>query len=198
MKFSNAFQACFLLGASLLMLQGVPAVAADDPPAANAAGDGLAAGFDWIRHTQVTLDELKGKLSLAPAQTAAWETWSGGVMQDARQRAGQRKALGMEEDRQGRSAELTTPEQMARGIERMRSQVKRMQERLAQLELAQARTETFYDALDAKQKTIFDLFWHEMFHRVAGHDGDMGMMHSHMGFGSGPVDQDQQEECCSR
>ena len=48
---------------------------------------------------------------------------------------------------------------------------------LVRLDAAQARTQTFYDALDTQQKTIFDLFWTVMHHRFAGQEGWQMPMH---------------------
>jgi hypothetical protein len=127
--------------------------------------------FDWIQHTQQTLKELRAKLNLGPAQTSAWDTWSQGVMQDARQQLAQKTSL-REERADGAKDAMgaTTPERMSRGIERLRADTNWMQEHLVQLEAAQVRTKAFYGALDTNQRTIFDLFWHEMHHRTAGHD----------------------------
>jgi len=125
--------------------------------------------FDWFSHTQQTLAELKGKLNLAPGQMAAWDTWSSGVLSDAKGQMARMK------DREQHLADMTrpwsqgtTPERMERGIERLRTEIKRMQEHLTQLEAAQARTKAFYDQLDTNQKTIFDLFWQEVHMRMAG------------------------------
>jgi len=65
---------------------------------------------------------------------------------------------------------------MARGIERLRADTKWMQGHLVELEAAQARTKAFYGELDANQRTIFDLFWHEVHHRASGHDDVPGML----------------------
>jgi hypothetical protein len=131
--------------------------------------------FNWFEHTQRTLSELKVKLNLIPGQMAAWETWSNGVMTDARSQIVRMK------DRQEQMANATkfweegaTPERMQRGIERIRAEIKRMQDHLAQLEAAQARTSAFYGQLDTNQKTIFDLFWRDVHNRMAGPMEGMG------------------------
>lgn len=147
-------------------------------------------GFDWIQHTRHTLTELKRKLNLAPEQLPAWETWSGGVVKDAHQQLESRKDLREKKDSGTKTQEdATTPEQMALGIQRLHAQIEWMQQHVVQLEAAQARTKAFYDTLDANQKTIFDLFWHEMYHRAAGHE-DGGSGDEHAGFGSGRMMRD--------
>jgi len=165
---------CLLAAAGTLLFQATPVLAQEGPPPMIMAGHMVA--FDWVRHTQSTLDELKGLLNLTPDQTAAWDTWSHGVIKDAHQQIDQRK-LGSEE-KSGKVKDTmsnTTPELMAQGIEHLRAQTAWMQAHLTQLEAAQVRTLTFYNTLSANQKTIFDLFWHEMHHRSAGHDGERGM-----------------------
>jgi hypothetical protein len=142
--------------------------------------------FDWAEHTQQTLDELRKKLNLTPAQSAAWESWSAGVMKDAHQQLERKMDDGKGPPGMNRSwADGPTPERMAHGIERLRATIVAMQEHLSQLEAAQARTKTFYDQLDANQKTIFDLFWHEVHHRVGGFEGFR--MHPYMGCGPGAM-----------
>jgi len=137
---------------------------------------GRASSVDWIEHTQATLDELKHKLSLDPAQGPAWDTWSGGVLTDAHhQLESKASAAPPERARPHAASAETTPDQMARGIERLRAQASWMQQHLGELEAAQLRTRTFYDKLDGKQQTIFDLYWHEMHHRMSGDDGRWGM-----------------------
>jgi len=195
MKCSGAIRLGLFLGAGMLMLHPAPVLADDPKPAEPAMMQRH--GFDWVEHTQQTLDELKGKLNLAPGQMAAWETWSAGVLKDAHQHLQQREAFRDKEDHERKPPmDLTTPEQMARGVERLRARLNWMQEHLAQLEAAQGRTKAFYDTLDTNQKTIFDLFWHEMYHRMAGHDG--WGMHREGGFGPGPMDEGNESPCCER
>jgi len=173
----------------VVSLQGLAAHADQATPARPPLGSAAARerGFDWIEHTQHTLDELKAKLNLTSGQTAAWDSWAGGVLKDARQQLEQKKSA-LEQKKLGEKSpdDVTTPERMARGIEHLRAQTKWMEEHLTQLEAAQIRTKNFYDALDKNQKTIFDLYWHEVHHRAAGHDG-AGGMHEHEGFGPGPM-----------
>lgn len=189
MKYTVPF--ALFLGAAALMLVGLSAQAADPKPDAPPMPMMQERGFDWVGHTQKTLDELMPKLNLAPGQMGAWQTWSSGVLNDARRHAEQRRAMEQQEGAPP-PPDLSTPEQMQRGIERLRTRLGWMQQHLTQLEAAQARTRTFYDALDANQKTIFDLYWHEMFHRMAGHDGGgMGMgMGMRREMGNGPMEQE--------
>jgi len=180
------------LFAAAFALYCTAAVAGQAAPATPQRMPAHSRGFDWIQHTQRTLEELKGKLNLAPGQMAAWDTWSAGVMKDAHQQLEQKKTWLEESGESEKSpADGTTPDRMARGIERLRAETEWMQEHLKQLEAAQVRTKTFYDALDTNQKTIFDLFWHEVDHRAGGFHGGVGMRE---GFGPcGPVN--AQHEC---
>ncbi|MDR3454637.1 MAG: Spy/CpxP family protein refolding chaperone [Rhodoferax sp.] len=176
MKKSSLIGRCVLIAASTLLLQSAPVFAEEGAPPPPAGIAGSSRNFDWVQHTQRTLEELKGKLHLAPEQMPAWDTWSRGVMKDAHQQLEQRQS-GFEEKggRAKPAADPTTPERMARGIERLRAETKWMQEHLVQLEAAQVRTEAFYNTLSTDQKTIFDLFWHEFYHRVSGPDGGWSM-----------------------
>ncbi len=130
------------------------------------------ARFDWIKHTQVTLDELKTKLNLNPTQIPAWDTWTAGVVGDAHNQL-LMHADDCHHGMRHHSAWIneSTPDQMTHGIACLRAEMTRMQEHLVQLEAAQVRTKIFYDTLGPNQKTIFDLFWHEMYHRASGHHG---------------------------
>ncbi|HYB51635.1 MAG TPA: Spy/CpxP family protein refolding chaperone [Burkholderiaceae bacterium] len=171
MKMSPSIRARILVAAAAL-LPGVCAFAADPSGGAPQpmAPQGMAPQerrFDWFEHTQQTLGELKAKLNLAPGQTAAWNSWSAGVLADAKQQLTRMKDR---EEKMGEGprawAQGTTPERMARGIERLRAEIERMQAHLTQLEAAQGRTLAFYNQLDANQKTIFDLFWQEVHYRM--------------------------------
>ncbi len=146
-------------------------------------------GIDWVQHTQQTLAELRAKLNLLPAQTAAWDAWSEGMIKDAQENVAQAETLHEKGGDGERSAtELTTPEQMQHGIERLKVRLQWMQDHLSQLEAAQARTKTFYDRLDVNQKTIFDLFWHEMYYRMAEQGFAPDMRRGYMHHGFGPAD----------
>lgn len=178
---SKMFGYWMVVAVGALLLQTTPAFADVGSPMKSGGMAGKNQTFDWIQHTQHTLDELKSKLNLAPEQMAAWDTWSRGVLKDGHQQLEQKKS---EREEKGVKAkpidEGTTPEQMADGIARLRAETSWMEEHLARLEAAQARTAVFYNTLGINQKTIFDLFWHEMHHRVSGHDGPWGM-HEHDG-----------------
>jgi hypothetical protein len=175
MKFQMYLRRSFLLALGAVLVQApICALAQPGSPGPMAMREN-GAGFDWIEHTQQTLGELKGKLNLAPGQLAAWENWSGGVLHDAHQQLEQDKARQPQAVAPETAESETTPERMARGIERLRAQTKWMQEHLAQLEAAQGRTKTFYAQLDTNQKTIFDLFWHKVHHRAAAAEDDCEM-----------------------
>lgn len=184
MKEPNPLWRLFVLAAGAA-LPCMAALAADPAPPSTAPEAGettMAHGhrIDWIEHTRQTLDELKAKLNLTPAQAQAWETWSAGAMKDAHAQYEQRKTW-LEERNEKEAQDGTTPQRMARGIERLRAETNWMEQHLTQLEGAQVRTQVFYDALDTNQKTIFDLFWREVFHRAGERDG-LGM-HGHGAFG---------------
>lgn len=182
---------CLLIAASVLLL---PSTGAFANPAMPGLGLGPGQGgmfrhasnFDWVKHTQQTLEELKGKLSLKPEQMPAWETWAAGVIADANQQVENDNPAATDKAsaRQALKDE-TTPQRMAKGIERLRTQTSWMQAQLVRLDAAQARTQTFYDALDAQQKTIFDLFWTVMHHRIADQDGWRMPMHMPMAWPQG-------------
>ena len=167
-----------LVAVTALLLPSFGALAAEPPappPSSAPMMGGPGPKFNWFEHTQRTLSELKVRLNLTPGQMAAWDTWSNGVMTDARSQIVRMK------DRQEQMAsamgswdEGTTPERMQRGIERIRTEIKRMQEHLSQLEAAQVRTNAFYGQLDTNQKTIFDLYWRDVHHRMAGPMEGMG------------------------
>jgi hypothetical protein len=140
--------------------------------------------FNWIGHTQETLDTLKGLLYLEGDQKAAWDTWAGGVLQDAHRQLAMKPPQDLPRGPHASPVGDTTPDQMARGIAHLRAGMDRMQAHLLELEAAQSRTQAFYDALDPKQKTVFDLYWHEVRHRVSGDDVDWDL-HDAMGVGDG-------------
>jgi LTXXQ motif family protein len=176
MKKFSLIDQCALVAASMLLLQSVPVFAAERLPPPPGGMAGHSRNFDWVQHTQRTLVELKGKLNLAPEQMTVWDSWSRGVIKDAHQQLEQTKS-GHEEKGGGAkpTADGTTPDRMAREIELLRAETNWMQEHLVQLEAAQVRTRDFYNTLGTNQKTIFDLFWHEVHHRVSGHDNSWGM-----------------------
>ena len=173
-EFSSIKTSLLIAAAALLPMVGAVAAEPVGPPQ---PAPGYGPKIDWVEHTQQTLKELKGDLNLAPAQMAAWDAWSSGVVKDAGSQLSRMKDMPGPMWGPGQAwDEGTTPERMARGIERMRAQVKHMQEHLTQLEASQARTKTFYDQLDANQKTIFDLFWRDVHHRMGEAMGGGPMM----------------------
>lgn len=184
---------CMLIAASVLLLPSTRVFA--NPPMSPQGGmSHHFQEFDWVKHTQQTLDDLKGKLNLKPEQMPAWEAWSTGVITDANQQLEKDKTRRdeMASSKQALMDE-TTPQRMAKGIERLRAQTTWMQEHLVRLDAAQVRTKTFYDALETEQKTIFDLFWTVMHHRNAGHDGWQMPMHMPMPMHRLQMDGDQDE-----
>ena len=176
MKKSNMIGQCILIAGGALLLQSIPSFANEELAPPSGRMEEHSRSFDWVQHTQRTLDELKGKLNLTPEQITAWDTWSRGVIKDARQLVEFKKSAHAEKVSAMKPAsDGTTPEQMERGIERLRAQTNWMQEHLVLLEAAHTRTAAFYNALSTNQKTIFDLFWHEMYHKVSGHDDGWSM-----------------------
>ena len=116
-------------------------------------------------------------MNLKPEQMSAWDTWSAGVQADAKEQL----KKGNDEDN-GAGAmpsrvNQTTPQRMARGIERLRAETQWMQAHLVRLDAAQVRTKTLYDTLSREQQTIFDLFWTVMHHRSCAIDGWQMPMH---------------------
>ncbi|MGA8137375.1 MAG: Spy/CpxP family protein refolding chaperone [Pseudomonas gingeri] len=171
MKKSGLIAQCLLVAASAFLLPSTQVMANPQMPASGGMFK-LHSEFDWIKHTQLTLDDLKGKLNLKAEQLPAWETWSSGVLADAKEQLKKDNGEG-EKDAAAPKAlvDQTTPERMARGIERLRAQTQWMQAHLVRLDAAQVRTQAFYDTLAAEQKTIFDLFWTVMHHRASTADG---------------------------
>jgi len=164
--------ASFLLALlAVFLMPALSASAIEELPPMPGTGMELGQHFDWMMHTQRTLGELKEKLNLAPAQLAGWNTWSQGVLDDGKQQLALKKSEHEQKLLESKAASSeTTPEKMARGIERLKSETAWMQQHLMQLEAAQLRTSVFYGTLDTNQRTIFDLFWHELYHRISGHD----------------------------
>jgi len=150
------------LGTALLM--NLAPVQAQNAPAADAAptfGPGPAAQphrRDALQHAQFRLNELQRKLSLSPEQKSAWDTWSSAELQALKQGLEQQQAWQAAHAPLGQPpAELSTPQRMAQAIAHLRDHKYLLDQHLQQLEARQVRTQAFYDTLDAKQKTIFDL-----------------------------------------
>ena len=191
MRISSIQKLVFIAG-STLMLQQSPLWAAEKapastPPAASAPSAaeewGAFGPVDWVGHTERMLGDLKTKLDLTAAQQKAWDDWSHQVLDNVKAQTEKvrhwREAhmkLGPMED--PAHSTQTTPDRMAHGLEHMRAEIKRMQDHVALLETALANTKKFYDTLDAKQKTIFDLYWQQSYqggwvgHGMMGHGYD--------------------------
>jgi hypothetical protein len=159
-RLALALTLCLSPASAVLAQPAAPAVAASP-------------SVDWLVHTRRTLEDLRGKLNLGGSQKAAWDAWSAGVIRDAQEQVNPRRP-NPDVPSAPPSATLndTTPQRMARSLRDMRADLVWLQQQVVQLEAAQARTQTFYDGLDRNQKTIFDLFWHELHHRLSGHDDD--------------------------
>lgn len=116
---------------------------------------------DELQHAQFRLNELQRKLSLAPEQKSAWDSWSAAELQALKQGIEQRqawRAAHLPPSQPGQPpAELSAPQRMAQAIAHLRDHKYLLDQHLQQLEARQVRTQAFYDTLDAKQKTIFDL-----------------------------------------
>jgi len=170
----------YLLAIIALVLLSPRVSSADEMRADPPKAAGHERGIDWVKHTQHVLDELKVKLALTPEQMAGWDVWSKGVLADASQQLEKKNRGEESRAKQRPMSELTTPEQMERGIEHLRAEANWIQEHVKQLEAAQVRTKNFYAILNPNQKTIFDLFWREMFHRMSSHHEGHDM-HEHEG-----------------
>jgi hypothetical protein len=165
MKKSGLIGQCLLIAASAFLLPSI-SFAADPQMPASSGMTRQSLHFDWVKHTQQTLDDLQAKLNLKPEQKPAWEAWAKGVITDANEQV-KKKSDTNDEDENSSETELvdqTTPQRMAKGIARLRAHTDWMQAHLVRLDAAQVRTKTFYDTLEPEQKTIFDLFWTVMHH----------------------------------
>jgi len=113
---------------------------------------------DALQHAQFRLNELQRKLSLSSEQKSAWDTWSTAELQALKQGIEQHQAWQAAHAPQAQPpAEMSTPQRMAQAIAHLRDHKYLLDQHLQQLEARQVRTQAFYDTLDAKQKTIFDL-----------------------------------------
>lgn len=134
-----------LLLATLLAGVAVPALAEPGngpaPCAVKAEGGERHASRQarWQDHMARRANELKAELKLNAEQEAAWTTYLAAMKPPADANAPQRSDL----------AQLTTPER----LDRMRTL---RQQRDAAFEQRETATRTFYGALNAEQKKIFD------------------------------------------
>ena len=159
-----------LLAVGALLPPILPALADSPPPPM-----GYMHSMDPVQHTQAYLDELKIKLNLTPAQTSAWVTWSGGVLEESKKQAERIKSWHQKMQGDVMHEEGSTLERMAHGLDHMRGEITRMQEHVTRMEAALERTKAFYAALDTNQKTIFDLSMQNAHHGwQAGHDEQCG------------------------
>lgn len=186
------------LGTALLM--NLAPAQAQNAPAADAVptfGPGPATQpqrRDALQHAQFRLNELQRKLSLSPDQKSAWDTWSSAELQALKQGIEQRQAWQAAHAPQGPQgqppAELSAPQRMAQAIAHLRDHKYLLDQHLQQLEARQVRTQAFYDTLDAKQKTIFDLLVQPGPHGPGPHGmggpGGPGAHESGPSFSTGP------------
>ncbi|MDE1942668.1 MAG: Spy/CpxP family protein refolding chaperone [Betaproteobacteria bacterium] len=170
------------IAGSALLFSGAPAQAG--PTQDQAPPSSFAQTADWAGHTQELLTDLKSRLALTASQATAWDAWSEGALKDARAQGEQMRAL-LQSRAGSWNPDLTTPERMSRKADRLRAQISMMQAHLSRVEAAQKRTRAFYNLLDLKQRTIFDLFWRQDYGNEAwpGH----GMMMFREGRGYGPM-----------
>ena len=150
------------LGTALLMnLAPAQAQTATAPAAVPTVGPAPAQPphrRDELQHAQFRLNDLQRKLNLSAEQKGAWDTWSAAELQALKQGIEQRQAWQAAHVPPTQPpAELSTPERLAQVISHLRDHKYLLDQHLQQLEARQVRTQAFYDTLDAKQKTIFDL-----------------------------------------
>jgi len=170
-----------LLTVGALLIPVLPALADSPPPPM-----GYMHSMDPVQHTQAYLDELKIKLNLTPAQTSAWVTWSGGVLEESKKQAERIKSWHQKMQGDITHEEGSTPERMAHGLDHVRGEITRMQEHVTRMESALERTKAFYAALDTNQKTIFDLSMQNAHHGwQAGYGEQCGGPHNRDAEGNG-------------
>ena len=107
------------------------------------------------RKIERKLGQLKQKLQVTPAQEAAWTAWTGAIRPGAKTQHPSRQDM----------AALTTPERIDRMLA-MRAQ------RNAAMDQRFEATKTFYAALTAEQKKVFDaesLRLTQRYHGKRGH-----------------------------
>lgn len=123
------------------------------------------------------LASLQEKLALQPSQTAAWKTWVKAVRDDVTKQSAEECRINQQwwESMRTQEIDLSTPERLKRQEDGLRTQLAMIQARLDQIEAAEKNTVPFYDILDQKQKTIFDLFW-RLEHATSFHPTGMNRM----------------------
>jgi hypothetical protein len=142
-----------LVTATLLAAVGIGAIAqAQTPPPANAPGAPRAAQGDRrpdpqrMEQFRARMEErmarrmgaLKQKLQVGAAQEGAWTAWTSAM-----------KPTQFQRPNRGEFAQLSTPERIDR-MRALRSQ------RNAEMDRRMDATKTFYAALNAEQKKVFD------------------------------------------
>ena len=148
MKFS--FAAPLLAAVALIAASGfVNAADAAKPDAPTRTGNFQRGARDPVARTTRRLDDLGRKLNIKPSQQAAWQTYSGEIIAQARMR--KHRWEQMKASQRAPRESLNTPERMAKIADRLRQ----ASERMGQLA---GETKTFYDQLEPEQKTIFDLY----------------------------------------
>ena len=113
-------------------------------------------GKDPVARAQTQVNELKAKLNLTADQQAAWQTFSGQVNDQAKNRAAMRDKM-MDKSQ---TMPKTAPEQMAMMADWMKDQARHMDK------MADA-VKTFYATLSPEQQTTFDKV--HMSHMGMGH-----------------------------
>jgi protein CpxP len=141
-----------LITATLMAAVGIGAIAqAQTPPAAGTPAPRAAQGerrADPARMEQFRarmeqrmarrMGALKQKLQITSAQEGAWNAWTGAM-----------KPVQFQRPNRGEFAQLSTPER----IDRMRAM---RTQRNAEMDRRMEATKTFYTALGAEQKKVFD------------------------------------------
>ncbi len=152
-----------LIATGLLAALGFAAIAQTSaqtaPPATPGAATAPMAREHHGRYDPAKMQErmarrqaaLKQKLQIAPAQEGAWTAYTSAMKPPAR----------MQRPDRAEFAKLTTPER----IDRMQTM---QAARSAEMSKRADATKTFYSALTAEQKKVFDA---ESMHRRGGHQG---------------------------
>ena len=155
-----------LLAAGLIAAAGFGAAIAQVQPSGPAGGPGRdPARMEQFRakmeqRMAQRLADLKQKLAITPAQEGAWNAWTAATKPPANLQRPNPEEL----------AKLTTPERIDR-MRQMRAQ------RQAEMDKRADATKTFYAALNADQKKVFDAETARRF----GHGGPRGGHGRHHG-----------------
>lgn len=146
-----------LLLAGIMATAALAATAQTVAPAAPAAAPAQPAGHHGDRmgrhdpakmqaHMAQRQAELKAKLKLTPAQEGAWTTFAASMLPPTR-------GARMTPEQRAEMDKLTTPER----IDKMRAlRTQRMAEMNTSMDKRGEATKTFYAALNADQKKVFD------------------------------------------